>query len=295
MKKSSQALKNNYIVVQSWMTQELGLKGTQLILYALIYGFSQTDKQSCTCGIDYMIAWTKASKQGVLKALDSLIAEGLIERIKGNSVDGRRCEYRIIGQQSLPNLGKKKVNKVYLISQEKGQQSLPNLKKIGKQSYEKGQQSLPNSLPLKPPDNNIYNINNKSSVSQSTCAHTREDDGLTEMKLECLKKLENLLEPHMVENEIFGRFVAGGAGISLQENANVFAELLSKVAKRKSWRINGERHPSREVIETLSKLADDEETFTDALKKLPDNDAKGIKNKETYSISILYNFVQEEL
>lgn len=126
MKKTSGELKRNYLVIESWMVNELKLKGNSLLLYALIYGFSQTEKQVCTCGIDYMQAWTNSSKQGVLNALNQLIQAGLVERVYDVDSDGRIAAYRAIGQESLPNSQRKK-----------GQQSLPNICKIG-------QQSLPN-------------------------------------------------------------------------------------------------------------------------------------------------------
>ena len=33
----------NYITIQGWMINELGLKGNSLIIYANIYGFSQNN------------------------------------------------------------------------------------------------------------------------------------------------------------------------------------------------------------------------------------------------------------
>ena len=119
---ASDKLKDNYIVVQSWMVRDLALKGNRLVIYAIIYGFSQTEKQLCTCGIEYLQAWTNSTKQGILNTLDSLEADGLIERVENPCGDKRKTAYRIkLGQQSLPN------------SAEIGQQSLPKL----------GQESLP--------------------------------------------------------------------------------------------------------------------------------------------------------
>ncbi len=40
---------DNYIAIQGWMVTELGLKNTELIVYALIYGFSQ-DRRSTGAG-----------------------------------------------------------------------------------------------------------------------------------------------------------------------------------------------------------------------------------------------------
>lgn len=69
---------NNYIVIQSFMVKDLKLKGNALILYALIYGFSQTENQAFTGSLTYMAEWTSSTVQGVQKALKSLMNKKLI-------------------------------------------------------------------------------------------------------------------------------------------------------------------------------------------------------------------------
>lgn len=69
---------NNFIVVQGWMINELNLKGNDLLIYAIIYGFSQTENQYFTGSLQYLADWTNSSKQGVQKNLKSLIDKGLI-------------------------------------------------------------------------------------------------------------------------------------------------------------------------------------------------------------------------
>ena len=39
---------NNYINIQGWMVSKLNLKGNDLLIYAIIYGFSQTNNQRFT-------------------------------------------------------------------------------------------------------------------------------------------------------------------------------------------------------------------------------------------------------
>ena len=34
----------NYLVIQGWMIAELKLKGNELLIYAIIYGFSQNNQ-----------------------------------------------------------------------------------------------------------------------------------------------------------------------------------------------------------------------------------------------------------
>lgn len=135
MKKAVDKLKNNYIVVQSWMARELGLKGNRLLVYAIVYGFSQTEKQVCSCGLDYFQAWTNSTKQGVLNTLDSLESDGLIERVKNIGGDKRKVAYRAIGQQSLPNYTQKGKESLPILEPQKGKESLPNLEKKVKKVY----------------------------------------------------------------------------------------------------------------------------------------------------------------
>ena len=37
---------DNYINIQGWMRTDLDLKGNELLVYAIIYGFSQTEIRS---------------------------------------------------------------------------------------------------------------------------------------------------------------------------------------------------------------------------------------------------------
>ena len=74
----SKVADQNYIVIQGWMVNELNLKGNGLIIYALIYGFSQSESQRYAGSLQYIADWTNSSKQGVIKSLKLLIKKGLI-------------------------------------------------------------------------------------------------------------------------------------------------------------------------------------------------------------------------
>lgn len=44
----------NYIVIPGWAATQLGLKGNDLLLYSIIYGFSQA-QLGCFCGsLEYL-------------------------------------------------------------------------------------------------------------------------------------------------------------------------------------------------------------------------------------------------
>ena len=68
----------NYIVIHGWMINELELKGNDLLVYAVIYGFSQTEGQKFTGSLQYLADWCNSTKQGILKNLKTLIDKGLI-------------------------------------------------------------------------------------------------------------------------------------------------------------------------------------------------------------------------
>ena len=73
------AVKNeNYIIIQGWMISELKLKGNELLVYAIIYGFSQ-DGESCFSGSrNYLAEWCNVSLPTIDNALKSLCDKKLI-------------------------------------------------------------------------------------------------------------------------------------------------------------------------------------------------------------------------
>jgi len=85
--------RDNYIHIAGWMATELGLKGNELLVYAIIYGFSQTKGQVFNGSLQYLADWTNSTKQGVLKNLKSLVEKGLIEKKETIFNGVKSCEY----------------------------------------------------------------------------------------------------------------------------------------------------------------------------------------------------------
>ena len=71
----------NYVTIQGWMITELNLKGNELLLYALIYGFSQAEGRFSGC-LQYLREWLGCSKNTTLATLKSLVEKGLIRRFE---------------------------------------------------------------------------------------------------------------------------------------------------------------------------------------------------------------------
>ena len=72
----------NYITVQGWMINELNLKGNELLLYAIIYGFSQSGQGEYFGSQRYISKAMKISLPTVNKLINTLIEKGLIFKTK---------------------------------------------------------------------------------------------------------------------------------------------------------------------------------------------------------------------
>lgn len=70
--------RDSYIVIQSFMRSELGLKGNELIIYALIYGFCQLEGHSFHGSRQYISDWTGCSLSTVSNVLAGLVDCGLL-------------------------------------------------------------------------------------------------------------------------------------------------------------------------------------------------------------------------
>lgn len=108
---------SNYIVIQGWMITELGLRAAEeIVVYAAIYGFSQSENQWYTSGWDYLMGLAKISKPTLSKYLKNMLEKGLIEcrkngteswyRVAKNGADqeGEKVkEFNQLGKETLPS------------------------------------------------------------------------------------------------------------------------------------------------------------------------------------------------
>ena len=135
----------NYVSIQGWMINSLKLKGNELIIYALIYGFTQDGEQWFEGSRQYLAEWCNSTKQGVQKNLKSLVEKGYLikEDVVINNV--KFCKYKSnldaihSSEQSLPTQATKFTGG--------SKQSCPPPSK----------QSLPNNININNIDNNIDN------------------------------------------------------------------------------------------------------------------------------------------
>ena len=145
--KQSKVKNENHIVIQGWMVNELELKGNELIIYAIIYGFSQTENQKFTGSLQYLADWTNSTKQGVIKNLKSLVEKGYIDKDEKIINGVKFCEYHST-----------KFNRVLNKVEQGVKQSLMGGSK----------KSLTNNIDIDNINNNIdYKIDNKQQVADA--------------------------------------------------------------------------------------------------------------------------------
>lgn len=84
---------DNYAVIQGWMLSRLGLRGNELLIYAIIYGFSQEDGQVFSGSLRYLAEWTNSTKRSVMNNLNSLVEKGLIKKQEKIINGVKFCEY----------------------------------------------------------------------------------------------------------------------------------------------------------------------------------------------------------
>ena len=150
---------DDYICIPASLRKINGLKGSELIVAAIIFRFSLKDGSKFYGSIRYICEWVGLSRQAVITILQKLVKDGIIEKEEAEVYGVKRCYYTYIGG---------------------GQETLPVVKKLDRGSQESlqgvvkkldggGQETLPNNINNKiiKEDNNIL-----TDVSSTDDTHT---------------------------------------------------------------------------------------------------------------------------
>lgn len=86
---------DNYMTIHGWMRTELGLKGNELMVFAIIFSFSQTEEGWFTGSRQYLSDWTGCTVRTVQNILDKLTNDGLIVKRKGRRNGAYFCDYQV--------------------------------------------------------------------------------------------------------------------------------------------------------------------------------------------------------
>ena len=84
-----------YITIQGWMRTDLKLSGNELIVYAIIYGFSQNKQGEFTGSAQYLADWVGCTRRTVMTILNKLVEAKLISKTEISlNNNEKRVSYR---------------------------------------------------------------------------------------------------------------------------------------------------------------------------------------------------------
>ena len=72
--------KNDYILIQAQMISDLHLKGNELLVFALIHGYTKGGSNTCRASLNYIANWIQTGKSAVIKAINNLEEAGYVNR-----------------------------------------------------------------------------------------------------------------------------------------------------------------------------------------------------------------------
>lgn len=179
----SQISDGNYYVVSGWMINKLNLSNTELMVFAIIYGFCQHDKfnGSYHGSLQYLADFTGTTKQTIIKVLKSLVEKEYIEKSESYQNNVKFCTY--------------KINTTVVNNLTGSQKSLIGSKESltggGKKSLIEGsKESLPNNeySDNKPFDNkDIFNIQEVVDLYNSICVSYPKVQKISERRKATIK------------------------------------------------------------------------------------------------------------
>ena len=85
----------NYIVISGFMRNELNLSGNELLVYAIIFGFSQEENNEFNGSVDYLAEWIGATKRTVYNVLNLLCDKEYILKTEYFKNNVKYCSYAV--------------------------------------------------------------------------------------------------------------------------------------------------------------------------------------------------------
>lgn len=121
---------NNFFNIAGWMVTKLRLKGTELMVFAIIYGFSQAEGNEYTASRKYLAEFTGATTKTIDNCLQSLVEKNLIikreEYINNVKFNRYRVNLEGIEKFSTPPVEKISTNNKYIYNKYNNNISLSN-------------------------------------------------------------------------------------------------------------------------------------------------------------------------
>lgn len=208
----------NYINIQGWMINELKLKGNELILYALIYGFSQDGESEYYGSQRYISKALGLTQRSVIILLQKLINKKLIEKVRESHYV---CKISLGGEKSIS-----RVKKVYLGGEESislgGEESISN----NNNTINKNNNTRENDLIFK----QVINIFKEKGIEIPNTIFSNKTERKSAIELFRLKgqnKIENMLD-YCINNKVLYNFSSPNKLLNNYEAIKIRKNVLEK-------------------------------------------------------------------
>ena len=153
----------NYYQISGWMINKLKLKGTELQVFAIIYGFSQGEQGVFTGSSRYLQDFTGCSRTAIINALNSLVEKKFLIK-KSKNINGVT-----LNEYSVPV-----VQNLYRGSTE-------NVPGVVQNLYRGSTESVPNNI-------DINKIDNKEDNKDNIVENPKPPKTLEEIRKELVEK-----------------------------------------------------------------------------------------------------------
>lgn len=213
----------NYVQISGWMVSELKLKGNELLIYAVIHGFSQDGKSDFHGGLNYLAEWTNSTKQGVIKSLKSLVEKKLVIKVL-EKTSSRTVLCRYFTAKSRINMEEtdKSRSTKFTTQNESGKQSLTD-------GSTKFNDSVKQSLPNNTLNNDLKNSSaleiKKNGIENSESQKAEEAESLI------TEKIKSLFGGHFVFDDGFAAKIASVFS-EFELSGNLFEKYLDFAFER---------------------------------------------------------------
>ena len=196
----------NYITIQGWMVNELQLSGNELILYALIYGFSQDGESKFEGAAKYLADSLRVSKRATLSILNALVRKGYIKKYKQGIGRSKTCDYAV-NIDSIKDIDVQKNSR-------KGEKTSPKEGEKVKKLHQKGEETSHHNNMHTDLDHNIRGSSNEPP--------------LTEYKKTAIELSDLLLTSHRKE---YPDFLSGKTDGEIKKKINSWADDIEKLIR----------------------------------------------------------------
>lgn len=159
---ATQMSDDNFCVIFGWMCNGLNLSGNELLIYAVIYGFSQDGESRFYGGRGFLSRTLNISKPTVDKALKALVDKGFIHRVETERNGVVFHEYSA-DLQVVKNLYHPPIVNTSKESLPSSKETLPS----SKNTLPSSKESLPNNKDITNPKETNTKVNNKHTSLES--------------------------------------------------------------------------------------------------------------------------------